>query len=58
MIIYQLPVSSSISAFIEDDGPITPRVPRGKRSDLTEKDLEEFQASFGSVHATNIYRYV
>jgi hypothetical protein len=55
MFIYQLPVSSSISAFIEDDGPITPRVPRGKRSDLTEKDLEEFRASFGSVHATNIY---
>jgi hypothetical protein len=47
MFMYQkLPVSSSISAFIEDDGRITPTVPRGKRSDITEKDLEEFQASF------------
>ena len=56
MFIYQLPVSvsvsSSISAFIEDDGPNTPTVPRGKRSDLTEKDLEEFQASFWGLAST------
>jgi hypothetical protein len=47
MFMNQLPVSvsSSISTFVEYDGPITPTVPRGKRSDLTEKDLEEFQAS-------------
>ena len=36
--------TSSISANIEDDD--TPKAPRGKRSDLTEKDLEEFTRSF------------
>ena len=41
--------TSSISATIEDDDPITPQAPRGKRSDLTEKDLEEFVHSFSSV---------
>jgi hypothetical protein len=38
--------SSSISANIEDDDINTPKAPRGKRSDLTEKDLEEFALSF------------
>jgi hypothetical protein len=48
MFMCQQPVSvpSSISTFVEYDGPMTPTVPRGKRSDITEKDLEEFQASF------------
>ena len=34
---------------IEDDDIETPKVPRGRRSDLTEKDLEEFVYSFSSV---------
>jgi len=38
--------TSSIPTNIEDDDPITPKAPRGKRSDLTEKDLEEFTRSF------------
>lgn len=46
--------SSSISTFVEYDGPSTPTVPRGKRSDVTEKDLEEFQASFSWL-GTEIY---
>jgi len=46
--------SSSISTFVEYDGPKTPTVPRGKRSDVTEKDLEEFQASFSWL-GTEIY---
>lgn len=41
--------TSSISAMIEDDDIETPKVPRGRRSDLTEKDLEEFVCSFSSV---------
>lgn len=43
--------SSSNSATIEDDDDnlSTPKVPRGKRSDLTEKDLEEFTHSFSSI---------
>ena len=41
--------TSSISATIEDDDIQTPKVPRGRRSDLTEKDLEEFACSFSSV---------
>lgn len=41
--------TSSISAMIEDDDIDTPRAPRGKRSDVTEKDLEEFVHSFSSV---------
>ena len=41
--------TSSISATIEDDDIPTPRAPRGKRSDVTEKDLEEFVRSFSSV---------
>lgn len=43
--------TSSNSATIEDDdhGLSTPKVPRGKRSDLTEKDLEEFAHSFSTM---------
>lgn len=41
--------TSSIPENIEDD---TPKAPRGKRSDLTEKDLEEFTRSFSSVMTT------
>ena len=43
--------TSSIPANIEDDDSLmtTPKAPRGKRSDLTEKDLEEFVRSFASV---------
>lgn len=41
--------TSSISAAIEDDDSHTPKAPRGKRSDVTEKDLEEFVHSFSSV---------
>lgn len=41
--------TSSIPANIEDDDLTTPKAPRGKRSDLTEKDLEEFVRSFSSV---------
>lgn len=40
--------TSSISMNIEDDEASTPKAPRGKRSDLTEKDLEEFKRSFSS----------
>jgi len=42
--------TSSTSATIEDDEPdlLTPKVPRGRRSDLTEKDLEEFTCSFSA----------
>lgn len=41
--------SSSISANIEDVDIITPKAPRGKKSDLTEKDLEEFALSFSLI---------
>ena len=41
--------TSSISAKIEDVDLTTPKAPRGKRSDLTEKDLEEFTRSFSNV---------
>jgi hypothetical protein len=43
--------TSSNSAMIEDDDNDlpTPKAPRGKRSDLTEKDLEEFNNSFSSI---------
>jgi hypothetical protein len=41
--------TSSIPTNIEDDDLVTPKAPRGKRSDLTEKDLEEFVRSFSSV---------
>ena len=43
--------TSCISRNIEDDDIITPKVPRGRRSDLTEKDLEEFTHSFSSLAA-------
>jgi hypothetical protein len=42
--------TASIPANIEADD--TPKAPRGKRSDLTEKDLEEFTRSFSSVMLT------
>lgn len=40
--------TSSISGMIEDDdnNPSTPKAPRGRRSDLTEKDMETFTQSF------------
>jgi hypothetical protein len=41
--------TSSISEFIEDERLNTPKVPRGKKSDLTDKDLEEFIHSFASL---------
>jgi hypothetical protein len=41
--------TSSNSATIEDDDLTTPKAPRGKRSDLTEKDLEEFIMSFSHL---------
>jgi hypothetical protein len=47
--------SSSNSETIEDDETnldlITPKVPRGRRSDLTEKDLELFEHSFSMMMA-------
>ena len=43
--------TTCISRNIEDDDIITPKVPRGRRSDLTEKDLEEFTHSFSSLAA-------
>ena len=44
--------TSSIVSIIEDDDLTTPKVPRGKRSDLTEKDLEDFVRSFSCVMIT------
>jgi len=44
--------TSSISATIEDDDIVTPKAPRGKRSDVSEKDLEDFIHSFSSVMNT------
>jgi hypothetical protein len=43
-----LSLSSVSTTTIEhdDNGPETPKAPRGKRSDITEKDLEEFVYSF------------
>jgi hypothetical protein len=41
--------TSYISANVVEEYPATPMVPRGKRSDLTEKDLEEFTLSFSTV---------
>jgi len=47
--------SSSNSETIEDDESVidlmTPKVPRGRRSDLTEKDLELFEHSFSTMMA-------
>jgi hypothetical protein len=44
----KLHLSSISASTIEDDdnSPETPKAPRGKRSDITEKDLEEFVLSF------------
>lgn len=44
--------TSSNSATIEDDDISTPTVPRGRRSDLTEKDLEKFTHSFSTIMMT------
>lgn len=48
---------SSISATMIDDDDteiVTPKAPRGKRSDLTEKDLEEFVRSFSSMETVSV----
>jgi len=51
--------SSSNSATIEHDESVidlmTPKVPRGRRSDLTEKDLELFEHSFSTMMAAASY---
>jgi hypothetical protein len=41
---------------IDDDDAVivTPKAPRGKRSDLTEKDLEEFVRSFSSMETVSV----
>ena len=44
--------ASSICSNIEDEYPNTPTVPRGKRSDITEKDLVEFTRSFSHLILT------
>lgn len=51
----KLHLSSISSTTIEDDdnSPVTPKAPRGKRSDLTEKDLEEFARSFSVTDASD-----
>ena len=42
--------SVSITDMRHHDAPLfTPMAPRGKRSDVTEKDLEEFRASFSDI---------
>jgi hypothetical protein len=45
--------TSSNSAMIEDDESdlMTPKVPRGRRSDLTEKDLILFEYTFSTMTA-------
>lgn len=52
MTLYNKLHTSSNSATIEDDDVSTPKVPRGRRSDLTEKDLEEFTHSFSAIMMT------
>ena len=42
----QLHTSSISTTTIEDDDLDTPKAPRGRRSDITEKDLEELTHSF------------
>jgi hypothetical protein len=43
----QLHTSSISTTTIEDDDDMeTPKAPRGRRSDITETDLEEFTRSF------------
>ena len=36
-------------SIVDNEYPATPMAPRGKRSDLTEKDLEEFARSFSHL---------
>ena len=43
------PLSSIYAVYVDDEYPTTPMAPRGKRSDLTEKDLEEFTLSFSHL---------
>jgi hypothetical protein len=52
--------TSSNSATIEDDDTdlFTPKVPRGRRSDLTEKDLEEFTYSFSAFMTATAAGYL
>ena len=43
----QLHASSISTTTIEDDDDMdTPKAPRGRRSDITDTDLEEFTRSF------------
>ena len=42
----QLHTSSISTTTIEDDDLDTPKAPRGRRSDITETDLQEFTRSF------------
>ena len=49
-------IYSSASYHTENDiSNPTPTVPRGKRSDLTEKDLEDFRASFSELFHDEIF---
>jgi hypothetical protein len=41
--------SDASAADTINDTIITPKVPRGKRSDLTENDLEEFRLTFSEL---------
>jgi hypothetical protein len=50
--------TSSIPENIEDDDLVTPKAPRGKRSDLTEQDLEEFVRSFASTMTSTSTRHL
>jgi hypothetical protein len=43
---HQLHTSSISTMTIEDDDLDTPKAPRGRRSDITETDLQEFTRSF------------
>jgi len=52
----QLHASSISTTTIEDDDDMeTPRAPRGRRSDITEKDLEELTRSFSYCMAMSGY---
>ena len=52
----QLHASSISTTTIEDDDDMeTPKVPRGRRSDITEKDLEELTRSFSYGMAMSGY---
>lgn len=53
MTVSKLHTSSNSAAIEDDDDDLsTPKAPRGKRSDITEKDLEEFTHSFSSMMMT------